>query len=126
VNAASDVSRCGPRLSQDLRIFRDAAASRQRLLAQLRSLPGRSALPAPLLQSLTGAWRASAAADQDYARWTRDESSRRCSRNFQADPGYRAAIGPDGQATADKKTFASRWNAIAAHYGLRSFQWDQL
>jgi hypothetical protein len=126
VNAVADVSRCGPRLSQDPRVFRDAAASRQRLLARLGSLPGRSTLPAPLLQSLTSAWQASAAADRDYARWARDESSGRCTRHYQADPGYRAAIGPDSRATTAKKAFASRWDAIAAHYSLHSFQWDQL
>jgi hypothetical protein len=126
VSAVAGVSRCGPGLGHDARVFRDAAAARQQLLSQLAGLPGRAALPAPLLQSLTGAWQASAAADRDFAHWARDELSHGCVRNDQSDPGFQAAAGPDSQATAAKKAFASSWDPMAARYGLRAFQWDQL
>jgi hypothetical protein len=58
VNAVNSINECGPTLSQDPQVLESAAASRQRLLSQLASLPGRSALPAQMLQALTGAWQA--------------------------------------------------------------------
>lgn len=126
VNAVNSVSRCGPALSQAPQVFENAAASRQRLLARLASLPGRSALPSQMFDALNGAWRASARADQDFARWAQDELSQGCSQNDQSDPGFQAAAGPDSQATADKKAFARTWNPLAAEYGLTPYQWDQL
>jgi hypothetical protein len=126
VNAVSDVSHCGPNLSQDAQTFQNAATSRQNLLSQLANLPDRSALPGPLLQALTNAWQASVQADQDFAQWAQDEASQTCVPNDQSDPGYQAATGPDNQATADKKAFVSLWNPIAAQYGLATYQWDQL
>ncbi len=126
MNAASSVSQCGPALSQAPQVFENAAASRQRLLSQLASLPGRSALSGQMLQALTGAWQASATADQDFAQWAQDELSQGCTPNDQADPNFQAAAGPDGQATTGKKAFVSLWNPVAAQYGLPSYRWNQL
>jgi zinc-ribbon domain len=123
--AVSDVNQCGSTLSQDPQAFQNAAASRQRLLGQLASLPGRATLPAAMLQELTGAWQASVAADQDLGRWAQDEVSG-CTPNDQANANFQAADGPDGQATTDKKAFVSQWNSIASRYGLRTYQWNQL
>ena len=94
VNAASSVSQCGAALSQDPQVFENAAAARQRLLSQLASLSGHSALSGQMLQALTGAWRASATADRDFARWARDELAHGCTPNDQADPSFQAAAGP--------------------------------
>lgn len=124
--AASDVSRCGPSLSQDAQTFTSAATSRQNLLNQLASLPDRSALPPQLLQALTSAWQASAQADQDLAQWVQDETSQGCSTDDNSDANYQAATAPDAQATTDKKAFASLWDPIAADYGLSTYQWNQL
>jgi hypothetical protein len=126
VNAVDGVNQCAPDLGQDLRTFQGAAASRRDLLSQLGSLPGRSALPAPMMQDLTGAWQASAQADQDFARWTQDEAAQGCTPNDQSDPNYQAADGPDNNATADKESFVSLWNPIASSYGLPNYQWNQL
>lgn len=126
VNAVSHINRCGPSLSQDAQTFVSAASSRQHLLSQLADLPDHSALSGPMLQALTSAWQASVRADQDYARWARDEATRGCTRNDHSDPGYRAALGPDGQASAGKKAFARLWNPLAAQYGLTQYQWSQL
>ncbi len=126
VNAASSVSRCGPALSQDPQVFESAAAARQRLLSQLASLPGRSPLSGQMLQALTGAWQASATADQDFARWAQDELSQGCTHNDQADPSFQAAAGPDRQATTGKKAFVNLWNPMATQYGLPSYRWNQL
>src|SRR6267154_6026093 len=51
-SAAEDVRGCGPSLRQDAQTFARAAGSRQRLLSRLGSLPGRSLLPAAMLQDL--------------------------------------------------------------------------
>jgi hypothetical protein len=113
-------------LSQDPQTFQGAAASHQRLLSRLSSLSGGSALPAAMLQSLTSAWHASAAADADLGRWAQDEVSNGCTQNDQADANFQAAAGPDGQATTEKKAFVSQWNSIASQYGLTTYQWNQL
>jgi hypothetical protein len=126
VNAVKSISACGPTLSQGPQVFGSAAAARQQLLAQLASLPGRSALSGQMLQALTGAWQASATADQDFARWAQDELSRGCTQNDQADPNFQAARAPDNQATRDKKAFVSLWNPVAAQYGLTPYTWNQL
>src|SRR5438034_6682975 len=65
IHAAEDVRGCGPSLRQDARTFARAASSRQQLLSRLASMPGRSVLPAAMLQDLTGAWQASAQVDTD-------------------------------------------------------------
>ena len=126
VNAVNSVGQCGPTLSQDPQVLENAAAARQQLLSQLASLPGRSALSGQMLQALTGAWLASAAADRDFAQWAQDELSKGCTQNDQADPNFQAAAAPDAQATADKKAFVSLWNPMAAQYGLTIYLWNQL
>ena len=120
------MDQCGPSLNQDPQTFQNAAASHQQLLSQLSSLAGRSALPAAMLQSLTSAWQASAAADKDLGQWAQDEVSNGCIQNDQADPSFQAAAGPDGQATTEKKAFVSQWDSIASQYRLTTYQWNQL
>jgi hypothetical protein len=126
VNAVNDLSSCGPGLSQDQQTLENSAASRQQLLSQLASLPGRSALLAQMLKDLTNAWQESVTADQDLARWAQDESSQGCSQNDQEDPNYAAATDPDNRARADKIAFVGQWDPIAVKYGLTPYQWDQL
>jgi hypothetical protein len=124
--AVSAVAHCSPGLSQDETIFSNAASSRQALLGQLAALPDRSALPASMLQDLTTAWQASGQADQDFANWTQDEISHGCSTNDQSDASYQAAMGPDKQATTDKKAFAALWTAIADEYGLPLYKYNRI
>jgi hypothetical protein len=126
VAAANDISQCGPNLRQDPQAFQAAATSRQNLLGQLASLPGRSALSATMLTDLTSAWQNSIKADQDYARWAQDEMSKGCTANNESDPNAQAVVGPDNQATIDKKAFVSAWNPVATRYGLSTYQWNQL
>ncbi len=126
VNAVGAVEGCTVSLGQAPQVFQTAAASRQRLLQQLAGLPGRSALPAPMLQELTGAWQASAAVDQDLGRWAQDEVARGCKPGDHADANFQASGAPDVQATNDKTAFVARWNAIAAKYGLTRYRTSQL
>ncbi len=126
VNAVGAVEHCTAALGQAPQVFQNSAASRQHLLQQLAGLSGRSALPAPMLQELTGAWQASAAVDTDLDRWAQDEAARGCKPNDHTDANYQAASTPDLQATNDKTAFVSMWNAIAAKYGLTRYQTSQL
>ena len=126
VAAVTDVSQCGPNLHRDPQTFQAAVTSRRNLLSQLASLPGRSALPAPMLAALTMAWQNSIRADRYYVRWAQDEMSNGCTSSNTSDPNARAATGPDAQATTGKQTFVSGWNPIARHYGLPTYQWNQL
>ena len=125
-HAAEDVRGCGPSLRQDARTFTRAASSRQHLLSRLESLPGRSELPAALLQKLTTAWRASAQVDTDLARWATDTLAHHCHRNSQSNAGLRASYAPESQATAGKHAFARLWNPVAREYGLTTYQPSQL
>lgn len=126
VDAVNDVNACGANLSQDATTFQQAAESRQQLLSQLASLPDSSALPAQLIQDLTGAWQSSQQADQDFAGWADDENSNGCTADDSSDSNYQAATAPDNQATADKQAFVSLWNPIAGQYGLPTYAWNQL
>jgi hypothetical protein len=125
VAAVSDVNSCGSGLSQDVQTFQQAAASRQQLVSQLSSLSGVSALPAQMIQDLSGAWQASGQADQDFASWASDENAT-CTPDDSGDASYQAATEPDDQATTDKQAFVSLWNPIATQYGLTTYQWNQL
>jgi eukaryotic-like serine/threonine-protein kinase len=127
VAAVTDVSQCGPNLHQDPQTFQSAATSRQALLTRLASLPGRSALPAPMLAALNSAWQNSIKADQDFAQWAQDEISNGCTSNNQSSDSYaQAAAGPDARATTGKQTFVGQWNPIATRYGLPTYRWNQL
>ncbi len=126
VGAVGAVEQCTAALGQAPQVFQNGAASRQRLLQQLASLPGRSALPAPMLQLLTGAWQASAAVDTDLGRWAQDEATRGCKPDDHADANFQASSAPDSQATNDKTAFVAMWNAIAAKYGLTRYATSQL
>ncbi len=126
VGAVGAVEDCTAALGQAPRVFQNSAASRQRLLQRLATLPGRSALPAAMLQALTGAWQASAAVDTDLGKWAQDEAAEGCKPHDHADASYQASNVPDVQATNDKAAFVSSWDAIAAKYGLNRYQTSQL
>ena len=126
VGAVGAVEDCTAALGQAPQVFQNSAASRERLLQQLATLPGRSALPATMVQALTGAWQASAAVDTDLGKWAQDEAARGCKPHDHADANYQASNAPDIQATNDKAAFVSGWDAIAAKYGLTRYQTSQL
>jgi hypothetical protein len=125
-SAAEDVRGCGPSLPQDARTFAHAASARQRLLSRLASLPGRSSLPAAMLQDLTSAWQASAQVDTDLSRWAQDNMTRGCRHGSRSDASLRASDIPESQATVAKRAFVTRWNPIARQYGLTTYQRSQL
>jgi hypothetical protein len=125
IGAVGNVRSCGKNLGKDARIFTTAASNRRALLAKLSALTGRSALPAAMLSDLSGAWQASAQVDTDLAKWA-SAAAGHCHKGNPKDPNLQASYGPDGQATADKQSFARRWNTLARRYGLRTYQSAQL
>jgi hypothetical protein len=122
IHAASAVEDCSGGLSQDEATFSQAASGRQALLSKLAALPGRSTLPAQTLQELTLAWQASGKVDHDFVMWTRDEIARGCSKDYQSDASFHAALAPEAAANTCKNAFASLWTLIAAQYGLPVYQ----
>jgi len=124
--AAVDVRGCGPNLPQDAQTFAQAASARRGLLSQLASLPGRSALPAAMLQDLTSAWQASAQVDTDLSRWAQNNITRGCRHGARSDAHLRASYAPGAQADTSKRAFAAQWNPIARQYGLTTYQRSQL
>jgi len=125
-HAAEDVRSCGPSLPQDARTFARAASSRQHLLSRLASMPGRSVLPAAMLQDLAGAWQASAQVDTDLAQWAQGKIDRGCHRNSPPDAHLRASYVPEARAAVGKRAFASLWNPLARQYGLTTYQRNEL
>jgi hypothetical protein len=125
IGAATDIGNCGPNLNADPKVFDDAAASRQTMLASLTAMPGRNTLPPALVSDLTQAWQASIAADQAYAKWANDEITEGCVRHDTSDPGYQATVGPNRQASQYKDSFVVLWNPIASGYGLTQYSADQ-
>jgi hypothetical protein len=124
-SAYNDVESCGPNLGSDAAVFTRAVGSRRALLANLDSMPGRSALPPALLSDLASAWQASIAADQAFATWANDEAAH-CVPDDTSSAAYQATVGPDNNATTYKTAFVSLWNPIADNYGLTTYQQDQL
>jgi ribosomal protein L32 len=126
VGAVAAVQSCSGNLSQDEKVFRNSASSRQSLLAQLSDLPHRSLLPQAMLTDLTAGWQASVQADQDFVTWVQDEISQGCSMDSKADPAFAAATAPDTEATIDKKAFLRLWNPIAVSYSLPTYQYTEI
>lgn len=122
VDAVNDISSCGSGLSQSLQTLNSAVSSREQLLNQLAHLPGRSNLPPALVTDLTKAWHADVAADQAYGHWASDEITQGCVPNDTSDPGFQATVTPNQQATIYKEAFINKWNPIATHYGLATYQ----
>jgi hypothetical protein len=125
-DAYNDALRCGGRLQHDTSTFQEAVTSRRQLLRDLAAMPLRSALPQSMLRKLKSAWQVSIKADQDFAGWAQDRLSGGCAGSNQSDPFYRAANGPDLQATADKDAFTGMWDPLAAQYNLTQYAPDRL
>jgi len=124
VSAVGAVNHCTSAVGQAPAQFQEGATSRQRLLKQLASMPGRTLLPATMVRELTTAWQASATVDEDLSKWAQDEVSSSC--HTHNDANLAAADGPDGTASSAKSAFVSQWNPLAARYGLTRYSTGQL
>lgn len=81
VAAVADVASCGPDLRKDAGSSVLPPHPRQGLIRELNALPGRPALPGPIVSDLARAWRATINAENDYAAWAHDESAICCTPN---------------------------------------------
>jgi hypothetical protein len=127
VNAAySDLSAC-KRLKSARTALASATQNRQNLLAQIRSLPGKDALPAGLVTALTGAEQASAQVDGHLHGWAQDLINGGCDpKTAKNDPEYQASLPGDTTATNDKAAFIALWTPLAQKYGLQAYTSSQI
>jgi hypothetical protein len=126
IDAVVNVQHCGTKLAHDQEVFTKAASNRDRLLGDLSSMSGRSALSATMLQDLTGAWQSSAAADSDMAKWAGVAMTGCKPKTINSNAFLNASYGPDSTATQDKGAFAKLWNPLASKFGLTTYSADQL
>lgn len=131
IRAVKDVSHCGQHLHQDAALNQDKATllntarSRRQLRSQLAVMPMWSALPGPMLRLLSTAWQASIQADDDYAKWAKDQVSSSCASGW-SDPYAQAATVPDNKANAYKEAFTQMWNPLARRYRLTVYKPGEL
>jgi hypothetical protein len=100
--------------------FRSAAATRRQLLGRLADVDV-SALPGGRTAAayLSTAWRASAEADDAFARWAQDAAASGCSGgDVPQTAAWDDAADASSRATAAKRAFLTAWQPIARTYGL--------
>ncbi|MFJ8183607.1 hypothetical protein [Streptomyces sp. NPDC096105] len=120
ISAVEDVKACRD-LGKAASDLREAAKQRNQLVTDLSQLPV-DKLPQheALTEALREAWKASASADDHYARWADQTKGKKGCKKGQArstgetEAGNRAS----GTATEQKKKAAKLWNGIARQYGL--------
>ncbi|MFF9333816.1 hypothetical protein [Streptomyces albogriseolus] len=120
INAVEDVKACRD-LGEAASDLREAAKQRKQLVTDLSQLsvdklPQHEALS----EALRKAWKASAAADDHYARWADQTQGKKGCKKGQARVTEQTAAGnrESGTATEQKKKASELWNAIAREYGL--------
>ncbi|MDT3725087.1 hypothetical protein ROS62_09330 [Streptomyces sp. DSM 41972] len=120
IDAVEDVKACRD-LDQAASDLREAAKQREQLVTDLSGLsvdklPEHEALS----EALRKAWKASASADDHYAKWAEQAKGRKVCRRGTARNTEQTAEGnrESGTATEQKKKASELWNAIARQYGL--------
>ncbi|GAA2425113.1 hypothetical protein [Streptomyces macrosporus] len=128
IRSVENIRKC-KNLAQAAGDLRDAARQRNDLVTRLGELeidelPDHQALA----DSLTKAWKASAAADNHYAAWADQVAGKKGCHKGQARTTGRTAQGnrASGEATAAKKKAAGLWNPTAREYGLPERRFDRL
>jgi chorismate mutase len=130
IKAVADVKGCR-NLGQAAADLRDAGRQRNDLVTRLAALQV-DKLPdhAALTSALTDAWKASASADDHYAAWADQVAKNKgklCKKGQARSTDQTVAANKSSNtASAQKKTAAGLWNAIARTYGLSERQATQL
>ncbi|PWI16286.1 hypothetical protein DI272_20525 [Streptomyces sp. Act143] len=129
ISAVGNVKACKD-LGQAATDLRSAATQRNGLVTSLSGLSV-DQLPnnSELTTALTKAWKASASADNHYAAWADQVAANKkgCKKGqARSTPQTLAGNAASGEATAQKKTAARLWNAIARKYGLTERTYTQL
>jgi len=125
-DAVLNVEGCGKNLGASAQTFSTSAANRETLLARLAGLPGKSSLPAAMINDLSNAWEASASVDTDLAKWASHAATAGCHNGDMSYSSYQASTKDDGPATSNKQAFVSAWNPLARQDGLPAYQAAQL
>ncbi|MEU5460696.1 hypothetical protein ACH41C_18325 [Streptomyces althioticus] len=122
INAVEDVKACRD-LDKAASDLREAAKQRKQLVTDLSGLsvdklPQHEALS----EALRKAWKASASADDHYAKWadqTKGKGKKGCKKGSARNTEQTAAGNREsGTATEQKKKASELWNVIARQYGL--------
>ncbi|MBT2908369.1 hypothetical protein HET68_31325, partial [Streptomyces sp. McG8] len=120
INAVEDVKACRD-LGQAASDLREAAKQRRQLVTDLGQLsvdklPEHEALS----EALRKAWKASASADDHYAKWAEQAKGKKGCKKGSARSTEQTAAGnrESGTATEQKQKASELWNAIARQYGL--------
>ncbi|MFE0643415.1 hypothetical protein ACFW2Y_17655 [Streptomyces sp. NPDC058877] len=130
ISSVESIKQC-KNLDQAASDLRGAADQRRGLVTELESLsidkvPDGTALAS----ALTKAWRASAAADDQYAAWADQVAKNKkalCKGGKARSTDQRAAAdAKSGEATTAKREAAGLWNPTAAKYGLEKRSYSQL
>ncbi|MGW4898704.1 hypothetical protein ACWEQL_41715, partial [Kitasatospora sp. NPDC004240] len=128
-NAVAKVNSCPAKtdIEASAQVFDSGAKQRDQLLADLAKLsvadvPG----GAEAVQSLTSAWQLSADIDRAYAAWARSVAEKGCSGTAPNTADKKRADELNPQATAAKKDFVAKWNAMAGTYGLNPRTQDRI
>ncbi|CAL9508158.1 hypothetical protein [Streptomyces sp. enrichment culture] len=120
INAVEDVKACRD-LGQAASDLREAAKQRKQLVTDLSQL-SMDKLPQheALSEALEKAWKASASADDHYAKWADQTQGKKGCKKGSARNTEQTAAGnrESGTATEQKKKASELWNAIARQYGL--------
>ncbi|MCF6525934.1 hypothetical protein [Streptomyces sp. JJ36] len=128
IRAVQNIKQC-KKLGDAAADLRAAAKQRTGLVTRLSELDT-GALPdsAELNSALTEAWKASARADNAYARWADQVAGRKgCHKGTPRSTGQQAAGNrASGEATRAKKRAAGLWNPTARKYGLPERRITQL
>ncbi len=128
ISAVASIKACD-NLSASAATLRAAAREREDLVTQLSGMT-LNALPdhTDLVGQLTEAWKASAAADNDYAEWAGQTAHKGGCHKHQAKVTSAVEKGnaQSGRATVAKQKAAALWNPIAKQYGLTQRQFTQL
>ncbi len=116
-DAISSIAGCR-NIPASITTLSNAADARTKILtsldgAQVSALPGGAAL----LTDLQHALQASATADHDYAAWGSAVAAA-CVGQAAHTADYTAATQSDTVATAAKQSFVTKWNPVAAQFGL--------
>ncbi|MEV6115689.1 hypothetical protein AB0L59_25080 [Streptomyces sp. NPDC052109] len=123
-DAVASLTQCND-LSDDRRVFADAADARAGLVDKLDAL-GLDELPDGLASDLRTAWRRSEAADRAYVRVVDAVSGDCASGSAAATSAWHDAATASDDATKAKKDFVAAWNPVAEEYGFSRLAWTDL
>jgi hypothetical protein len=120
--AIADVRDCAD-LQPARLTFADAVGDRGRLLSELATMKGRSALPSAMMRDLTNGWQESIQEYKSLGRWVNEAIVSGCKKTtITSSSNYHDAEGQGSKAAQDKTAFVLLWDPIAGEYRQPTFR----